>query len=221
LAEPAETVKEKPKVTAPGKPLESEIGTKYKDWSEYNEALVDWTAERKLDARLAERDQKARERETTEIQSQRDATYHEAAAEFAKMTPDFNERIDAATKAGMKLPAPIIECIQDLPNAPAIVYYLATNPDEALEIVKAHPAQGFVMLGRISQGLESESQVQQPAPKVPAKKPISAAPVPVKPVAGHSARSTETLQDISKRSTDDYIRVRTAQIKEAAQRRYL
>jgi len=220
LAKPAATEPEKPVKTSPetpGKPLDSEIGTKYKDWNEYNEALIDWKADQRLAAKLAERDQTAEQREVQEIQQAREEGYRESAKQFAESVPDFNEAITAATKAGMKLPQPILERIQEMSNGPQIAYYLVKNPDEALALVEASPADGFIMLGRISYGLEHDAE---PAPKPPAKKVVSTAPPAVKPVAGHSARSSSSLQEISKASTDEYIRVRQAQIREKEARRY-
>jgi len=220
LAKPAVTEEKKPEVkTSDGKPLESEIGTKYKDWTEYNEALIDWKADRRLEARLAERDEQTRTSQEQETQATREATYKEAAKTFAEKTPDFNEAISAAAKAGMKLPVPILERIQELSNGPEVTYYLVTNPDEALALVEADPVEGFMMLGRISYGLELEAKTEPPKP--PAKKPISGAPEPVKPVTGHSARSGNSLQEISARSNDEYIRTRRAQMveKERAGRR--
>jgi hypothetical protein len=217
---PAATTEEKPEAktsNAPPKPLESEIGTKFKDWTEYNEALIDWKADRKLDARLAERDQSAQERETRENAQERDEGYSTAAKEFIATAPDFNEAVTAASKAGMKLPEPIIELIKELPNGPAVTYYLVKNPDEALSLIQMSPAMGFAAIGRISQGLESEAK---PADKPPAKKVVSTAPAAVKPVAGHSARSGNSLQEISARDTGEYVRVRMAQLKEKEARRY-
>lgn len=221
LGKPPETKDEKPTTSeTPSKPLESEIGTKFKDWTEYNEALIDWKADRRLEAKLAERDQSAQERETTEIQQARESSYRDAAKQFAETTPDFNEAISAATKAGMKLPQPIMERIQELPNGPAVTYHLVTNPDEALALAEASPADGFIMLGRISYGLELAAKAPEPV-KPPAKKPVSTAPPAVKPVAGNSAKSFTSLQDISaNQGTDAYIRARTAQLKEKAERRY-
>jgi hypothetical protein len=221
LAPAAETKDDKPEVKtsadAPAKPLESEIGSKFKDWNEYNEALIEWKADRRLDAKLAERDQSAQQRETREIQEARESAYHESAKEFQTSHPDFNDAINAAIKAGMKLPQPILEKIQDLPNGPAVTYHLVTNPEDALALVQADPADGFMMLGRLSQGLELEAPPAKPAP---AKKSISTAPHAVKPVAGHSAKSSRTLEDISKEGTDSWIRARQAQIEERDRRRY-
>jgi len=220
---PAETETEKPAAKAssetPAKPTESEIGTKYKDWNEFNEALIDWKADRRLEAKLAERDHSAEQRETHEIQQAREETYRASAAEFVKSTPDFNDAINAAAKAGMKLPQPILEQIHELPNGPQVAYYLVKNPDEALALVEASPAEGFIMLGRISYGLESDTKTAQPKP--PAKKSVSTAPPAVKPVAGHSARSSTSLQDLSKSDPEAYLRRRQTEIAEkAAARRY-
>ncbi|HXM63738.1 MAG TPA: hypothetical protein VN950_22950 [Terriglobales bacterium] len=217
LAPKAETPQEKPKTEIAGKPLESEIGTKYKDWTEYNEALIDWTAEQKIQARLAERDQSAQEREAKEIEESRDAGYKEAATKFQEEVPDFNEAVNAAAKAGMKLPVPIIELIKELPNGPAVTNYLVRNLDEALALVQMSPAMGFAAIGRISQGLESEAK---PKAVTPAKKVVSTAPPAHKPVTGASARGTLTLEDLSKQGTDDYIRARKTQIAQRDKARY-
>jgi hypothetical protein len=215
---PAETKDEKtetkPQFLTRPQPLESEIGTKYKDWDEYLSDLVDW----KTDEKLAARDKTAQSREQQEIQAARDEGYRDSVTEFLKEVPDFNSAVLAATKAGMKLPEPIIEKIKDLPNGPAVTYYLVTNPDEALALVEMDPVEGFIALGRISHGLESQPKTEPPKP--PAKKAVSTAPVAVKPVAGNSAKSGNSLQDISQRSTDDYVRARMQQMKERDARRY-
>jgi hypothetical protein len=208
LAPKAETKDEKPEakpkyITRP-KPLESEIGTKYKDWTEYSEDLIDW----KTDEKLAARDQSAQQREITEIQQAREEGYAEAAKEFVeKEAPDFNDAVNAATKAGMKLPEPIIDLIKELPNGPAVTYYLVKNPSEALALIEMSPAMGFAAIGRISQGLERE----EPAPKAPVKKVVSAAPPGHKPVAGNSAKSGNSLHELSQQGTDAYILARRQQ----------
>lgn len=218
---PAETDTEKPAAKTssetPAKPTESEIGTKYKDWNEFNEALIDWKADRRLEAKLAERDKGAQERETQEIQEARDSGYRETAEAFAKTVPDFNDKINAAIKAGMKLPAPIMDKIKEMQNGPAVTYHLVTHPEDALALVQMPIEDGFIALGQISYGLDSEAK---PQPKTPAKKSVSTAPPAVKPVAGHSARSGTSLQEISKQGTDEYIRARRAQIQDKEARRY-
>jgi hypothetical protein len=211
-------VKTAPEV--PGKPLESEIGTKFKTWDEYNEALIDWKAEQRVNAALAKRDESEQQREQRETAEARQQQYSEASEEFVKEHPDFNQAIDNATKAGMKLPESIIERIKDLPNGPAVTYYLVTNPDEALALVQADIETGFIMLGRISYGLESDATPKTEPVKPPAKKPISTAPAAVKPVAGHSARSSNAPDEMSKSQPDAYIRLRIQQIKEREARRY-
>jgi hypothetical protein len=221
LAPKAETKDDKPAAktdaSAPPKPLESDIGTKYKDWTEYNEALIDWKADRRLEAKLAERDQSAQEREIQESQEALEEGYKTAADEFVeKEAPDFNEAISKAAKAGMKLPEPIVNFIKELHNGPAVTYYLVTNPEEALALIEMSPAMGFATIGRISHGLETKVA----PPKPPAKKIVSTAPPAVKPVAGNSAKISASPQDLSKSAPDDYVRGRIAQIREREQRRY-
>jgi hypothetical protein len=214
LAKPAETKEEKQeaKTTSDSKdekPTDAMIGTKYKDWDEKNDALIAWTARQLLKETLAERDQRARTDQEREDQETRETGYRQAAKEFVKTTPDFNDAINAAAKAGMKLPVPILERIQELPNGPQVTYYLVTNPDEALALVEADPVDGFIMLGRISYGLETQAKAEV---KPPVKKAVSTAPAAVKPVTGGSVKLGNSLQEISARSNDEYIRVRRAQL---------
>lgn len=217
---PAEKETEKPEVKtseALAKPSESEIGTKYKDWNEYNEALIDWKADRKIEAKLAARDQSALERETKETQAARDEGYLETADAFAKTVPDFNDKVNAAIKAGMKLPEPILNKIKEMPNGPAITYHLVTHPEDALALVQMPIEDGFIALGQISYGLGEA----KPQPKAPAKKSVSTAPPAVKPVTGNSAKSGSSLQELSARGTDEYVRARMAQmIERESARRY-
>lgn len=216
---PAGTPEEKPETKVPAsakdKPTTDQIGTKFQNYEEYNEALIDWKAEQKL----AARDQEAQARETREIQEARDEGYRESAKSFAEEVPDFNDAIVEAGKAGMKLPEPIIELIKELPNGPAVTYYLVKNPDEALALIEAGPSMGFALIGGISRGLEAEAEARaaKPAPKTPAKKPISSAPPPARPVGGHSARSSTPLSELS---TDEFIRTRNQQEQERDRRRY-
>jgi hypothetical protein len=215
---PAAAVEEKPEAKLPAsakdKPTTDQIGTKFKDYEEYNEALIDWKAKELLKETLATRDKENEERETREIQEERDTGYRQSAKEFAEEVPDFNDAIVEAGKAGMKLPEPIIDLIKELPNGPAVTYYLCKNPDEALAIVEADPRMGFAMIGRISHGLEA--QVSAPV-KTPAKKPISGAPPQARPVSGHSARSSTPLSEMS---TDEFIATRNKQEQERERRRY-
>ena len=217
LAPKAETPQEKPKTEAAGKPLESEIGTKYKDWTAYNEALIDWKADQRLDAKLAARDQSAQERELEQYRERISADYRTNLDKFRETHPDFNDAVDRAGKAGMQLPMPIIDRIRALPNGPDVTYYLVQNPEEALALVEAEPSEGFVMLGILSASLK---QPEPPKVATPAKKVVSTAPPAHKPVTGASARGTLTLEDLSKQGTDDYIRARKTQIAQRDKARY-
>lgn len=205
---PAESETEKPKpepASAKGKPTPDEIGTKFKDYDEYNEALIDWKAADLLAKTLAARDQQAQEREQQEIREEITGSYKQAAKQFADKTPDFNEVVQKATDAGMRLPEPIVNLIQELDNGPAVTYYLCTHPEDALKLIEASPAMGFAQIGRLAQTLETPA----PAPvKTPAKKPISSAPAPARPVAGHSARSTPNLSEMT---TDEFFKYRNQQ----------
>jgi hypothetical protein len=217
LAPKAETQQEKPKTEAiAGKPLESEIGTKFKDWPEYNEALIDWKAEEKIQARLDERDKNAQERELENYREEIGNEYRKNLDEFRKATPDFDAAVDRAAKAGMQLPVPIIDRIRALSNGPDVTYHLVNNPEEALALIQAEPSEGFVMLGILSASLKPS----EPPKPAPAKKVVSTAPPAHKPVTGASARGAVTLEDLSKQGTDDYIRARKVQIAQRDKARY-
>lgn len=207
---PAESETEKPKpetASAKGKPTPDEIGTKFKDYEDYNEALISWKAQDLLEKTLAARDQQAQEREQQEYKAEVAATYKKAAKEFEKQTPDFNEAVNAAIGAGMKMPEQLLDMVLELDNGPAVTYFLCKNPETTLGLIDLPIKQGFVELGRLSESLKRASAAPAPV-KTPAKKPISSAPAPARPVAGHSARSTPNLSELS---TDEFIKLRNRQ----------
>lgn len=204
LAKPAETetpAKPETSASAKDKPTPDQIGAKYKDYEEYNEALISWKAADLLEKTLAERDKTAREYEERLEREDIQEGYKKTASEFVKKHPDFNEVVSNASAAGMQLPEPIANAILELENGPAVTYFLCQNPEVALGLIGLSAKQGFVELGRLSASLEEKSSA--PAPKAPAKKPISTAPPPARPVGGHSARSSVPLSEVT--DTDAFI----------------
>lgn len=117
-----------------GKPSADDIGTVYATYEDYVDALTDW----KLDQRLAQ--QQAREQERaaqTQAQTQKEKFGERWAAWTAERPADaaeFNELMQAS-KGGPNLPPALWDAIIDHQRGPALLHYLASHPEECLQLI--------------------------------------------------------------------------------------
>jgi hypothetical protein len=174
------------------KPKEDEVGTKYASYADFVEDLADWKAEQRLgkvpnvdqlvDAKLAQREQQR--------EWQRQAAAHQARVDTAKTTyADYQERVDASdtalAEAGLALSPAVSEAILSSDRSADLVYYLATHPDELLQLAKdarqfdasAAPLIRSMLDARLGAVASSGSAPRASSTAKPPIKPVGASPV--------------------------------------------
>lgn len=118
--------------------------------------------------------------------------YSSGKADFS----DFDDTIANFKMLG-GLPIPVLEAVNQLPDAHKVLYALGSNMDEAARILNLAPVPMAVALAKLSMS--------------PVKtKPVSNAPRPISPLDG-STRGGET--DPEKMSVDDWMKWREGQLK--------
>ncbi len=101
-----------------------------------------------------------------------------------------------APNAPVGKPTPLGEAILDSDDPPALIKFLADNPDVAAELEGLSAAQLGRKIGRIEAQMSAKPQ----------PKPVSKAPQPVKPIS--ASRGQPSLDNLS---MDEYIAARKAQ----------
>lgn len=170
---------DKPKPDAPKSPAEGEPKREqFATYEEYIEARADWRAEKKVDAKLQERDAKDRERSAQSDQDKQREAFRKTMKESAKDISDFDEVMGEikATDPVANVSALAVEAA-DAPGK--ILYHLAKNPDEAERIASLLPGKQAREILRLEEKL--------------AKPPVkpSKAPDPITPVGGKAAVGDE------------------------------
>ena len=151
----------------------------------YWEALTDWKAEAKIEAKLNEREQRQEARQTVE---KLEANYTQRLNEVKEELPDYDEVVTKAAARGEWPCPPLISLgIKASEVGPKIAHHLATNLDEAIELSEMSPADQLVTLGRL------EARFLY-APKSEAQPKITQAPPPPKTLARGSGGQFETSE---------------------------
>lgn len=171
----------------------------FDSYEDYLEARSDWKVEQKLSEREAQ------------IQEERVAI--EAQARLAEQTRTWEERAEKAAEKYADF-ADVVTNNDDLPISPVmaqairgneagidVAYHLGKNPSEAARIAKLDPVSQVFELGRLSASL-------------PAAKPVSKATPPLETVSGSRSQTRGSIDEPGI-STEEYIRRRNAQLKQA------
>lgn len=204
---PPEAKKEEKVVETADKPTPD----KYQTYEEYLEAMAEYKADQKIDARLRKM---AEEEEKQQVEAAHKTIvdgYNEKVAEFKKDHEDFD---DVVGSTDIALPQGVISTIVEMENGPAVAYYISAHPEEAKKIAGAPMLSAIAMIGKISAQLEKAAAPAAPAGKSPDRKPVvSGAPPPIKPLGGHGIRASVDLND-PELSYEDYKKARAAQEKQ-------
>ena len=147
---------------------------KYKNWQEYEDALLTWNTDQvlsKVDERLSAKEREGKVRSENEalvkdFQGQVDAARKEYA-DFDAVAFDNQEIIGKIPRGSI-----IDLCILQTPLGAKTLYYLGKNPAKIAEILKLPAFQQSAELVKIQQSLE------KPATPVTPAKPKSNAPAP-------------------------------------------
>lgn len=180
--------------SGPAKSAEAPNGkpdaSNYETYDEYQEALTDW----KIDQREAERVKKDQEIKVRSEVENKAKSFQQKAIEFSKEATDYDAKINEYFESGY--------VTQDLQDAvietqnPAVAYYLATNPDEAMALDGLDSKALYRAIGRIEAKLENS---------VKAAVKTTRAPQPITPV---NRSSTNVTKDPDKMDMDEYTKWR-------------
>ncbi len=142
----------------------------FKDDAAYAEARVEFLANRRAEAILAEREQEREGRRVADA-------FHEKAEAIADQYPDFESVVH---NPNLPITPSMAEYLTDSEKGPELAYYLGKNPLKAAEIARLSPIRAARELMKL------ETDLAKPKPK------LSAAPDPITPV-GTRGRSTSSL----------------------------
>ncbi len=175
---------------------------KFATYEEYVEALADYKAEQKIDAKLASH--KERQEKSSEQQQLKETfdAYNHRVAEAQSRYDDFDEVVG---RSDIQVPQAVQMAVIELDNGPDVAYYLGQHPEICEELCAKRPMAAVAMLGRIAATLEVEAEDEtenesepgeKPAPKpaVVAAKP--AAPAPIRPLRKPAPASTGLSDDL-------------------------
>ena len=187
---PVQTIGEKPKP-------DDYVGGVFNP--DYIEALTDYKTAIAIDKR---------EFEKTEQQKIEAVKAKEAA--FVQKNPGYQDALDTVTSSSLIDSQLIYEAISEDDNAPALVFYLGTNPSELERISRLSQAKKVMALGAISDALNSSETTKKPRP--PQARPIT-------PLTGTAPTLSldERLNQAEKNGdADEYRRIRAEQRRSAA-----
>lgn len=139
------------------------------------------------------------ERERSE-QARREA-FQARSREFAKSTPDFEDKVLADPT--LRMSQVMIDVIADSPNGPEMAYYLAAHRETVDQFMRLPPHLAALEMGR----LESRLLAEKAPPPKPA--PVTQAPPPppkveVTDAAPEKVSTTDPASDTM--STDEWVR---------------
>jgi hypothetical protein len=190
----------------PAKPTPEKFGS----YDEYVEALADWKADQKIDARLKDRDERDSKRTAEQTRRQQ---WNERASKALEKIPD----LDSVLAASQTEVAPhVYEAIYESELGPQVAYHLEKNPEIAERLNRLPASAAAREIGRIEadilraetpatdKGDETTADAEVEAPPPPKR---TKAPPPPTPVG--SGRSTQTK--LSDMGMDEYIATRAKQ----------
>jgi len=162
---------------------------------DYIEALTDYKTAIAID-----------KREHAKAEQQKIEAVKAKEAAFVQTNPGYQDALDAVTTSSLIDSQLIYEAISEDDNAPALVFYLGTNPGELERISRLSQAKKVMALGAISDALNNT------APAL--AKTRAQHPKPIAPLSGNAPTLSldERLNQAEKNGdADEYRRIRAEQ----------
>lgn len=144
----------------------------FDDFDSFVAAKAEWIAARKIEETLTERERRQLAERENYARHELSLSWQKRVSEATVELPDFE---DVILSSEVPMTGQMQQAIMESDVGPKLAYYLATNPDEAIQISKMSPIGAIRALGRIEERLSSR----------PVKKSTSA-PEPIKPVGGRA-----------------------------------
>lgn len=161
-------------------------------------AARDSYLERKFEEKLSSRDRKEQETRQQREAEKVSEDWAKRLTDIRKEVPDYDELIEAAD---IQVSQAMAQAITESDIGPRVALYLANHPDEAETMFGLSTSATLRAVGRIEAKIEAEG----------AKKQISSAPKPIKPVTGNGSAANNGPQD--NQSVEDWMKARNAQLK--------
>lgn len=165
----------------------------FDSYEAYVEARAEWKAERAVEKKLRDREEKEAEARTARERKEQADAFQKRVKEHAKSIDDFDD-VMADVRNDPEHPVARLYAppISETENPAQIIYHLAKNPEEAERIASLPESKQAREIWALEQKLKSAPQ------KTPSK-----APAPIKPVGGSTVGS-EMPSDSD--STEDWMR---------------
>ena len=162
----------KPEVAAPAKP----IPQSYNSTEEYIEAVAEWKADQRIEAKLSDREKTQREAHNRTAQAQAHAQYAQKETLARVQYPDFD---DVVYDPAVPITEAMAFAIHTDDRGPDIAYHLGKHPEEAARIARLSPFLQAKELGRLSAKLpDTPAPTKSAAPEpIPAGKANGLKPV--------------------------------------------
>lgn len=181
----------------------------FDDYTAYTEAIADWKADEKVDAKLEARDKADAEKRTA---ATRATNWSEREAKVREQMSDYDEVMRAAD---IPIAQHVIDQLLESEEGPRVSVHLAKHPDLAAKLNNMTPIQAAREIGRLEAVVAvpvepaAESETPPNATPAPVAKPpkTTSAPPPAKPVASGRA----TTVPLEKMGMDEYVATRRAQ----------
>lgn len=163
--------------------LEKPDPTKFENQADYLEALTDYKVAK------IKKDLESEKAKEGQEQSQKVAlsTYENRSKEFAKVQPDYTEKIEEFDdeNPGFQWTSAMSRLIVESEVGPAVLYEMAKDHDLAHKLNSLDPLSAAKEFGKL------EAKLSKPKQQI--KK--SAAPPPVKPISGTKTESVKNIYD--------------------------
>jgi hypothetical protein len=162
-----------------GRPSEDEVGTTYQTYADYVEALADWKYEQRSKADQA----KAQQSDAERTEGERRQKFGERNVAWRQANPTLAAELDDLTKTPTPdLPPAMVSAILDSEHGPAVLHFLASHPEECLQLIAETQALPPTAANWVRRHLEGTIAAPA-APAGPAKavtrQPV---PAPIQPV---------------------------------------
>lgn len=155
---------------APPEPKRADFATE----EEFIGALTDWKADRALERR----EQQQRENQQRAEFEALDNAFNKRLEQTIKEVDDYKDVVGSAT---VEIPDFIVMAIKESEQGPMLVYYLASNPEEAKQLTRMRPVVALKRLIEIERDLSTD---QEDEPKKVEPPKAKRAPEPITPLKG-------------------------------------
>lgn len=199
--QPLQRVAPQPDPNAPkieptrAKPLIEDVGTKYKDWDEYQEDIIEWKVEqREHAAKIArERDEATTNYNARKAEWDKDHdTMATRVAAFKATHPDYDALLAANAT---DVPPAVYQAILKHDNGPALVYHLVSHPDDLTDAVLMFDGKPLTsqIVALATRWLNSRAKVESTGTTAP--EPLKPGPRPPNPVRTGPTKASDALPD--------------------------